>query len=103
MPKVEQTLASYLVPGVASSLGAPRLPSRALKTPSALVGKAYTSAAQAGACLHTMAMLQAYQANLLGGLDNEGAADLSLRATKEMARAIGCSMAALVTTEASVT
>ena len=55
-----------------------------------------------------MALLQAYQADLLGDLDrSEGvnsddirelrrATDLSLRATKETARAIGRSMAALV-------
>ncbi len=68
-------------------------------------------AGQAGGCLHTMAVLQAYQADLLKEMD-EGddiknddiaelrrATDLSLRATKETARAIGRSMAALVATE----
>ncbi len=65
------------------------------------------AAGQAGSCLHTMAVLQAYQADLLKELDEgEGfsaddiselrrTADLSLRATKETARAIGRSMAAL--------
>ncbi len=56
------------------------------------------AAGQAGGCLHTMAVLQAYQADLLIYLD-EGediknyditelfrATDLSLRATKETAR-----------------
>ncbi|CAM4567192.1 unnamed protein product [Leuciscus chuanchicus] len=71
----------------------------------------YMAADQAGACLHTMAILQAYQADLLGDLDKgenidiedikelRRATDLSLRATKEAARAIGCSMAALAATE----
>ncbi len=111
MPRVEQTLASYLSPGVASSLKAPALPTKPLRTTSALVGKGYIAAGQAGACLHTMAVLQAYQADLLKELD-EGeevksddiqelrrTADLSLRATKETAKAIGRSMAALVAVE----
>ncbi len=36
---------------------------------SALVGKGYAAAGQADACLHTMAVLQAYHANLLKELD----------------------------------
>ncbi|KAL0159107.1 hypothetical protein M9458_047183, partial [Cirrhinus mrigala] len=111
MPRVEQTLASYLSPESASSLKAPVLPSKPLRVTSALVGKGYTAAGQAGACLHTMSVLQAYQADLLKELD-EGeeikdsdiselrrTADLSLSATKETARAIGRSMAALVAAE----
>ncbi len=53
-------------------------------------------------------MLQAYQADLLRDLDEvcsddikelRRATDLSLRATKEMSRAIGCSMASLAAME----
>ncbi|KAL0163035.1 hypothetical protein M9458_042431, partial [Cirrhinus mrigala] len=101
----------YLSPESASSLKAPVLPSKPLRVTSALVGKGYTAAGQAGACLHTMSVLQAYQADLLKELD-EGeeikdsdiselrrTADLSLRATKETACAIGRSMAALVAAE----
>ncbi len=111
MPRVEQTRASYLSPDAASSLKAPTLPTKPLRTSSALVGKGYAAAGQAGSCLHTMAVLQAYQADLLKELDEgEGfsaddirelrrTADLSLRATKETARAIGRSMAALVAAE----
>ncbi len=69
MPRVEQTLAGYLSPGVASSLKAPVLHSKLLRVTSALVGKGYTAADQAGACLHTMSVLQAYQADLLKELD----------------------------------
>ncbi|KAI2663377.1 Transposon Ty3-G Gag-Pol polyprotein [Labeo rohita] len=90
----------------------PILPTKPLRVTSALVGKGYqTAAGQAGACLHTMSVLQAYQADLLKELD-EGeeikdadiaevrrTADLALRATKETARAIGRSMAALVAAE----
>lgn len=66
---------------------------------------------QAGACLHTMAVLQAYQAGLLKKLD-EGeevkdknikelwrTACLSLCTMKETAKAIRQSMATLVATE----
>ncbi|KAI2653798.1 hypothetical protein H4Q32_014146 [Labeo rohita] len=109
--RVEQTLESYLSPEAASSLKAPVLPSKPLRTTSALVGKGYLAAGQAGACLHTMAVLQAYQVDLLKELDDSDeisrddiselrrAADLSLHATKEAARAIGRSMAAMVAAE----
>ncbi len=106
MPRVEQTLAGYLPPAAALSLKAPVLPSKPLRTTSALVGKGYTAAGQAGACLHTMSVLQAYQTDLLKELD-EGeqvssnyilelrrTTDLALRVTKETAHAIGRSMAA---------
>ncbi|KAL0180003.1 hypothetical protein M9458_025445, partial [Cirrhinus mrigala] len=108
MPRVEQTLASYLSPGAASSLKAPTLPSKPLRTTSLLVGKGYAAAGQAGACLHTMSVLQAYQADLLKGLaegervdleELQRTADLALRATKETARAVGRSMAAMVAAE----
>ncbi|XDV52443.1 hypothetical protein PO909_021171 [Leuciscus waleckii] len=111
MPKVEETLASYLSPATASSLKAPSLPSKPVKFTSALVHKSYAAAGQAAACLHTMSLMQAYQAELLGDLEEGGgigpdtvaelrrATDLSLRATKETAKSIGRSMAALVATE----
>ncbi|MGL5128313.1 MAG: hypothetical protein ACRC7D_09170, partial [Aeromonas popoffii] len=74
-------------------------------------GKAYMAAGRAGSCLHTMGLLQAYQADLLGDIKEsevididllnelKTAADLTLRATKETAQAIGRSMGALVATE----
>ncbi|KAL0194817.1 hypothetical protein M9458_008389, partial [Cirrhinus mrigala] len=61
-------LDDYLSPGTASSLKASTLPSKPLRITSALVGKGYTAAAQAGVCLHTMFVLQAYQADLLNPL-----------------------------------
>ncbi|ROL54951.1 hypothetical protein DPX16_1823 [Anabarilius grahami] len=98
MPRADETLASHLSPQAASSLKAPTLPTKPLKTTSALVGKAYSAAGQAAACLHTMSILQAYQADLLkdlGESDEVGAdliqelrltADLALRATKDFFR-----------------
>ena len=111
MPPVEDTFANYLARGEASTLTAPTLPSRPLQTTSRLNGRAYAAAGQAGAALHTMAVLQAYQADLLKDLDQgQGLSpdavaelrcttDLALRATKQTATAVGRSMAAMVVTE----
>ncbi len=111
MPPVEETLASYLSMGKTASLKVPSLPSKPLQDTSRLNGKAYAAAGQAVASLHTMAVLQAYQADLLKDLDNgqglspDGVAelrrttDLALRATKQAATAMGRSMAAMVVTE----
>ncbi len=63
MPRVEQTLASYLSPRVASSLKALALPTKPTPHYIRAVSKGYAAAGQAGACLHTMAVLQAYQAD----------------------------------------
>ncbi len=89
----------------------PLLPSKQCRTTSALIVKSYMVAGQGGAALHTMAILQAYQAEVLkeinegGGVTPEAvkklrrATDLALRATKHTARAVGRSMAGLVTAE----
>ncbi len=71
MPKAEETLASYLSPESSSSARSPVLPTKPVRTTSALVGKAYSAAGQAAACLHTMSLLQAYQAALLADLDED--------------------------------
>lgn len=65
MPTVEHMLASYLFPTLASYLKAPRLPTKRVRTILALVCKVYAVPGQGGVCLHTMAVLQAYQADLL--------------------------------------
>ncbi len=112
MPVVEDTLASHLSPSLAPSWKSrPLLPSKPCRTTSALIGKSYIAAGQAGMALHTMAILQAYQAEVLKEMD-EGtgltpeavkelrrATDLALRATKHTARAVGRSMAASVAAE----
>ncbi len=66
---MEETLASYLSPESSSSARSPVLPTKPVRTTSALVGKAYSVTDQAVACLHTMSLLQAYQADLLADLD----------------------------------
>ncbi len=111
MPPVEETLASYLSMGDTASLKVPFLPFKSLQDTSRLNGRAYAAAGQAIASLHTMAVLQAYQADLLKDLDDgqglspdevaelRRTTDLALRATKQAATAMGRSMAAMVVTE----
>ncbi len=71
---------------------------------SALAGRAYSSARQAASALHSMAVLQVFQAKLLQVMDESrpdpaafkelrSATDLALRATKATAQAIGRSNA----------
>ncbi len=112
IPVVKDTLASHLSPSLAPSWKSrPLLPTKPCRTTSALIGKSYIVAGQAGMALHTMAILQAYQADVLKEMD-EGAGltpeavkklrratDLALRATKHTARAVGCSMADSVAAE----
>ncbi len=112
IPLVEDTLASHLLPSLAPSWKSrPLLPTKPCRTTSALIGKSYIAAVQAGMALHTMAILQAYQADVLKEMD-EGtgltpeavkelrrATDLALRATKHTARTVGRSMAGSVAAE----
>ncbi len=91
----EDTLASYLSTGETSSLKASSLPSKPLQDTSCLNGRAYAAAGQVVASLHTMAVLQAHQADLLKDLDKgQGLSpdevaelcrtmDLALHATKQ--------------------
>ncbi len=111
MPPVEETLASYLSMCETASLKVPSLPSRPLQDTSRLNGRVYAAAGQAVTSLHTMAVLQAYQADLLKDLDNgqglspaevaelRHTTDLALRATMQTTTAMGRSMAAMVVTE----
>ncbi len=111
MPPIEEMLASYLSMGETSSLKVPSLPFKPLQDTSRLNGKAYAAAGQAVASLHTMAVLQAYQADLLKdlykgqGLSPDEIAelcrttDLALCSTKQAATAMGRYMAAMVVME----
>lgn len=113
MPPLEDSMASHLCP-----LAAPRwkskplLPSKPCRITSSIAEKAYITAGQAGAALNTMAVLQAYQAEMLKRLaegEVEGkedtldelrrATDLALRATKCAAQATGRTMSNLVVLE----
>lgn len=71
-----------------------KAPALATKNTSRLYGRAYVATCQAGASLHTMAVCQAYQANLLKDSDQgqglspdavselHSTTDLALHATK---------------------
>ncbi len=70
IPVVEDTLASHLSPSLAPSWKSrPLLPTKPCRTTSALIRKSYITAGQAGMALHTMAILQAYQADVLNEMD----------------------------------
>lgn len=109
MSWVEEALAIYLSRGAVSSLKAPVLPSKPCPMSSRPVGKAYLAAGQADGALHTV--LQAFQADLLKDLDQGKrqspeedlelcrATDLALQSSKQLARTIGHSMAAMFATE----
>ncbi len=87
MPVVEDTLASHLSPSLAPSWKSrPLLPSKPCRTTSALIGKSYIVAVQAGMALHMMAILQVYQADILKEMD-EGTG-LTPEAVKELRRAL---------------
>ena len=106
IPAVEEAVATHLCPPSARWRSKSALPSKACRTTSALAGRAFTASGQAASALHSMAVLQILQADLLRELDEKGpdhaaladlrsATDLSLRATKTAAQAIGRAMAAL--------
>ncbi|CAM4452228.1 unnamed protein product [Leuciscus chuanchicus] len=110
LPPVEEAIAAHLCPPSAGRRAKPALPSKACRTTSSLLRRAFSAAGQAASALHTMAMLQIFQADLLRKLDEEGpdaicvpdlrsATDLALRATKSAAQAIGRTMASLTVSE----
>lgn len=111
LPPLDESVAVHLCPPAAIGWKAKaNHPSKPCRTTSALAGRAYSSAGQAAAALHSMAVLQVFQAKLLAATDESGpdvatlrelrsATDLALRATKSTAQAIGRSMANLVVLE----
>lgn len=67
--QVERTLAGSLSLGTATSLKALVLQSKPCQEKSQLIGKVYAAVGQAGGAVHTIEVLQAYQAELLKFLD----------------------------------
>ncbi len=111
MPQLDESVAAHLCPPTAIGWKAKaNHPSKPCRTTSVLAGRSYASAGQAASALHSMAVLQVYQAKLLSAIDESepdpatlrelrSATDLALRATKTTAQAIGRSMASLVVLE----
>ena len=86
------------------------MPSKACRMTSTLLARIFSAAGQAASALHTMATLQIFQGDLLRRLDEMGpdaiclsdlrsASDLSLRATKSAAQAMGRCMASATVAE----
>ncbi|KAL0152981.1 hypothetical protein M9458_051713, partial [Cirrhinus mrigala] len=111
LPPLDESVATHLCPPTAIGWKTKAShPSKPCRTTSALAGRAYTSAGQAASALHSMAILQVFQAKLLAQSDKSAldpatltelrsATDLALRATKATAQAIGRSMDSLVVLE----
>ncbi|XP_073668191.1 uncharacterized protein [Paramisgurnus dabryanus] len=107
IPPVEEAVAAHLCPSSSSLGGEASLPSKACRMTAHLADKAYAASGEALSSLHTMAVLQIFQARALKALD-EGSTDLStfrdlraatdfaLKATKKSAQAIGRSMGFMV-------
>ena len=110
LPPVEQTIATHLCPPSAGRRTKAVLPSKACRMTSSLLARIFSSAGQAASALHTMATLQIFQGDLLRKLDEMGpdaicladlrsASDLTLRATKAAAQAMGRCMASATVAE----
>ncbi len=111
LPPLDESAAAHLCPPTAIGWKAKAAPlSKQRRMTPALTGRAYSSVEQAASALHSMAILQVFQAKLLCSMDESNpnpaafnelhsATDLALRATKMTAQAIGRSMASLVVLE----
>ncbi len=104
LPPLDESVAAHLCPPTAIGWKAKAThPSKPCRTTSALAGRAYSSAGQAASALHSMAVLQVFQAKLLRSMESSlnpaafnelrSVTDLALRTTKMTDQAIGRSMA----------
>ncbi|XP_059366460.1 uncharacterized protein LOC132105393 [Carassius carassius] len=107
IPPVEESIAAHLCPSSASLKTGATLPSRPFRLTTHVADKAYSASGEAISALHTMAVLQVFQAQLLKSLDEgradpeafkdlHAATDFALKATKKTAQAIGRSMGYMV-------
>ncbi len=97
LPPLDESVAAHLCPPMAIG---------GTGSTSALAGRAYSAAEQAASALHSMVVLQVFQAKMLAsedaGLDSaslrdlRSVTDLALRATKATAQAIVRSMSNLI-------
>ncbi len=105
-----RTLAAHICPPTAIGWKARAShPSKPCRATSALVGCTYLAAGQADSALHSMAVLQVFQAKMVAneeaGLDSaslrdlRSATDLAIRATKATAQAIWRSMSSPIVLE----
>ncbi|KAG1925027.1 hypothetical protein F2P79_025808 [Pimephales promelas] len=110
MLPVEDSVAAHLCPPSARWRSSHTLPSKACRATSNFHARAYSAAGQAASALHSMSVLQVLQSDILCEMASSGrqppvlsdlrrATDLSLRATKAAAQALGRCMAALCVAE----
>ncbi len=112
LPPLNKSMAAHLCHSSATAIGwkaRASHPSKPCRATSALAGHVYSAAGQAASALHTMAVLQVFQAKMLAnevaGLDSaslkdlRSMTDLALRATKATAQAIRRSMSSLIVLE----
>ncbi len=107
LPPLDESVAVHLCPPMA--IGWKARASHPSRATSALAGCGYSAAGQAASALHSMAVLQVFQAKMLAseeaGLDAaslsdlRSGTDLALRATKATAQAIGRSISSLIVLE----
>ncbi len=80
MPQLDESVAAHLCPPTAIGWKAKAShPSKPCRTTSALAGCSYASAGQAASALHSMAVLQVYQAKLLSAVDESEPDPATLR------------------------
>ncbi len=80
MPQLDESVAAHLCPPTAIGWKAKaRHPSKSCRTTSALAGRSYASAGQAASALHSMVVLQVYQAKLLSAVDESEPDPATLR------------------------
>ncbi len=110
LPHLDESVAAHLCSPTAIGWKARAShPSKPCRATSVLAGRAYSAAGQAASALHSMAVLQVFQAKMLAsqeaGLDAaslrdlRSATDLALCTTKATAQAIGRSISSLVLLE----
>ncbi len=108
LPPLDESVAAHLCPPTAIGWKASHL-SKPCRATSALAGRAYSAAGQLASALHSMAVLQVFQAKILAneeaGLDTaslknlRSTTDLALRATKANTQAVGRAMSSLIVLE----
>ncbi len=80
MPQLDESVAAHLCPPTAIGWKAKAShPSKPCRTTSALAGRSYASAGQVASALHSMAVLQVYQAKLLSAVDESEPDPATLR------------------------
>lgn len=107
---LEEAVAAHLLPPLSRGLNAAEHSSKPCRMTSALANRANAAAGHAGSTLHTMSVLQVFQAKFLWDMDESGrdpgaftelrtATDLALHATTAMMQTVGKTMASLVVLE----